>query len=118
VATAIHLYEAVLATLAIVVWHFYQVFFDPDVYPMNWAWWDGKISFEHYREEHGLDTDTLLDAARAEANREKQESARVEAEPASAADASHAEEIVTTERCVGVVNDQGSMHHGGHNEIG
>ena len=33
VATAIHFYEAVLATLAIIVWHFYQVFFDPDVYP-------------------------------------------------------------------------------------
>ena len=67
VATAIHLYEAILATLAIVVWHFYQVFFDPDVYPMNWAWWDGKMSFEHYREEHGLDTKTLLESARAEA---------------------------------------------------
>jgi cytochrome b subunit of formate dehydrogenase len=66
VATAIHFYEAVLATLAIVVWHFYQVFFDPDVYPMNWAWWDGKVSFEHYREEHALDTQTLLEAAEAE----------------------------------------------------
>jgi cytochrome b subunit of formate dehydrogenase len=66
VATAIHLYEAVLATLAIVVWHFYQVFFDPDVYPMNWAWWDGKMSYEHYREEHGLDSETLLAAARSE----------------------------------------------------
>jgi cytochrome b subunit of formate dehydrogenase len=68
VATAIHFYEAVLATLAIVVWHFYQVFFDPDVYPMNWAWWDGKMSFEHYREEHGLDSQTLLEASRAEAD--------------------------------------------------
>ncbi len=67
VATAIHFYEAVLATLAIVVWHFYQVFLDPDVYPMNWAWWDGKMSFEHYREEHGLDTETLLKAAREDA---------------------------------------------------
>jgi len=67
VATAIHFYEAVLATLAIVVWHFYQVFLDPDVYPMNWAWWDGKVSFEHYREEHALDTATLLEAARADA---------------------------------------------------
>jgi len=55
VATAIHFYEAVLATLAIVVWHFYQVFLDPDVYPMNWAWWDGKMPLRHYREEHGLD---------------------------------------------------------------
>jgi formate dehydrogenase gamma subunit len=63
IATAVHFYEAVLATLAIIVWHFYQVFFDPDVYPMNWAWWDGKVSFEHYREEHALDVETLLRAS-------------------------------------------------------
>jgi len=69
VATAIHFYEAVLATLAIVVWHFYQVFLDPDVYPMNWAWWDGKMSFEHYEEEHGLDGATLLEAVRSEASK-------------------------------------------------
>ena len=62
VATSIHYYEAILATLAIVVWHFYQVFFDADVYPMNWAWWDGKMPVEHYREEHALDSATL-DAA-------------------------------------------------------
>ncbi len=59
VATAIHYYEAILATLAIVVWHFYEVFFDPDVYPMNWTWWDGKMSVEHYREEHPLDAESL-----------------------------------------------------------
>jgi cytochrome b subunit of formate dehydrogenase len=53
IATAIHFWEAVLATLAIVVWHFYQVIFEPDVYPMNWAWWDGRISEEEYAEEHG-----------------------------------------------------------------
>ncbi len=61
-ATAVHFYEAVLATLAILVWHFYQVFFDPDVYPMNWAWRDGKMSVEHYKEEHALDTETLAEA--------------------------------------------------------
>jgi cytochrome b subunit of formate dehydrogenase len=59
VATAIHYYEAILATLAILVWHFYQVFFDPDVYPMNGAWLDGKMPLDHYREEHGLDAATL-----------------------------------------------------------
>ena len=37
IATSIHFYEAVLATLAIVVWHFYHVIFDPDVYPLNTA---------------------------------------------------------------------------------
>ena len=63
VATAIHFYEAILATLAIVVWHFYQVFFDPDVYPMNWAWWDGKMPVEHYRHEHELDAEALTEAA-------------------------------------------------------
>jgi len=61
VATSVHFYEAILATLAIVVWHFYQVFFDPDVYPMNWAWWDGKMPVEHYRHEHGLDTESLAE---------------------------------------------------------
>jgi cytochrome b subunit of formate dehydrogenase len=66
IATAIHFYEAVLATLAIIVWHFYQVFFDPDVYPMNWAWWDGKMTLHHYREEHGLDNAAPTEAPLAE----------------------------------------------------
>jgi cytochrome b subunit of formate dehydrogenase len=38
----VHFYEAVLATLAIVVWHFYMVIFDPEVYPMDSAWLTGK----------------------------------------------------------------------------
>jgi hypothetical protein len=62
VATAVHFYEAVLATLAIVVWHFYQVFLDPDVYPMNWAWWDGKMTLHHYQDEHGLDSAVIANA--------------------------------------------------------
>ena len=64
VATAVHFYEAILATLAIIVWHFYQVFADPDVYPMNWAWWDGKMPVEHYKHEHELDTESLTDKNR------------------------------------------------------
>jgi hypothetical protein len=42
VATVVHFYEAVLATLAIVVWHFYFVIFDPLVYPMDTAWLTGR----------------------------------------------------------------------------
>lgn len=42
IATAIHFYEAILATLAILVWHMYWVVFDPDVYPMDMSWWSGK----------------------------------------------------------------------------
>jgi cytochrome b subunit of formate dehydrogenase len=62
VALAVHFYEAVLATLAIFVWHFYQVFLDPDVSPMNWAWFDGKMSVEHYKREHELDTESIAQA--------------------------------------------------------
>ena len=42
VSTAIHFYEAVLATLAILVWHFYSVMLDPLVYPMDMAWLHGR----------------------------------------------------------------------------
>jgi len=42
VALTIHYYEAILACLAILVWHFYHVIFDPDVYPLNWAFWTGR----------------------------------------------------------------------------
>ncbi len=59
IATTIHYYEAILATLAIIVWHLYHVIFDPDVYPMNWAWFDGKVSEEHsgVTEEHKIDSE-------------------------------------------------------------
>lgn len=57
VAVTIHYYEAILACLAIVVWHFYHVFLAPGVYPMNFAWWDGKVSKQWHDEEHPLDHD-------------------------------------------------------------
>jgi formate dehydrogenase gamma subunit len=56
VALTIHYYEAILACLAIVVWHFYHVIFDPDVYPLNWACWNGKVSRHWQEEEHPLET--------------------------------------------------------------
>jgi cytochrome b subunit of formate dehydrogenase len=42
VAQVIHYYEALLATLAILVWHLYWVIFDPNEYPTNPAWLIGK----------------------------------------------------------------------------
>jgi hypothetical protein len=55
VAITVHYYEAILACLAILVWHFYHVIFDPDVYPFNWACWNGKVSRHWHEEEHPLD---------------------------------------------------------------
>jgi cytochrome b subunit of formate dehydrogenase len=48
-ATAVHWYEAILATLAIAIWHFYMVVFDPDIYPMDRAWLTGGADAEHVR---------------------------------------------------------------------
>jgi len=59
VATTIHYYEALLACLAIVVWHFYHVMFDPDVYPLNTACLDGRISEELQTHEHPLEISTV-----------------------------------------------------------
>ena len=50
-----------LATLAIIVWHLYGVIFDPDAYPMNWAWYDGRMSIEHYEHEHPLDARAMAE---------------------------------------------------------
>ena len=44
VVTAIHYYEAMLACLAILMWHCYFVIFDPDEYPMKWTWITGLPS--------------------------------------------------------------------------
>lgn len=59
VARAIHFYEAILATLTIVVWHFYSVIFDPDVYPMNWAWINGHLTEHEMKLEHGLELERI-----------------------------------------------------------
>ncbi len=55
IARTIHFYEACLATSTIVVWHFYFVIFNPDVYPMNTAWLTGKISEAEMAEEHPIE---------------------------------------------------------------
>ena len=56
IALTIHYYEAILACLAIIVWHFYHVIFDPDVYPANWACLNGKVSAHWQEEEHPLES--------------------------------------------------------------
>ncbi len=54
-ATAIHLYEAILASLAILVWHFYFVIFSPAVYPMNFSMITGYLSREEMQQEHAIE---------------------------------------------------------------
>jgi formate dehydrogenase gamma subunit len=51
VTTAVHFYEAILATFSILVWHFYFVIFDPDVYPLKWTVLTGRAPEHEVREE-------------------------------------------------------------------
>jgi cytochrome b subunit of formate dehydrogenase len=62
ISRTIHFYEAILATLAIIVWHFYFVLFNPDVYPMNLAWLTGRMSEREMLEEHPLELKRLKEA--------------------------------------------------------
>jgi formate dehydrogenase gamma subunit len=63
VATLIHYYEAILATLAILVWHMYFVIFNPDVYPMNLSWLFGTITEEEMEDEHPLELERISEEA-------------------------------------------------------
>jgi len=52
VSQTIHYYEAILATLAIIIWHFFFTVFHPDEYPMSTIWLNGEMSIEEWREKH------------------------------------------------------------------
>jgi cytochrome b subunit of formate dehydrogenase len=59
ISRTIHFYEAILATLAIFVWHFYFVLFNPDIYPMSLTWLTGFVSENEMREHHPLELERL-----------------------------------------------------------
>ncbi|MCL4515499.1 MAG: cytochrome b/b6 domain-containing protein [Firmicutes bacterium] len=52
VALIMHSDEALLAVLAIFIWHFYNVHWNPDIFPMNWTMFTGRISLARLKEEH------------------------------------------------------------------
>jgi cytochrome b subunit of formate dehydrogenase len=54
VSETVHFYEAVLASLAIIVWHWFFVMFRPQEYPMSFTCVDGKMTIVHYKEEHKM----------------------------------------------------------------
>ncbi len=66
-ARTVHFYEAILATLAIVVWHLYFVVFNPDVYPMNLSWLTGRMSEKEMADGHALELERLKASRRDEA---------------------------------------------------
>lgn len=59
VANLIHLMEAILAALAIVIWHFYNVHINPDVSPMATHWITGYLTEEEMEHEHPLELERI-----------------------------------------------------------
>ena len=51
-ATLVHYFEAILATLAIVIWHFYFTMLNPNVFPLSKAMITGKISRHEMELDH------------------------------------------------------------------
>jgi cytochrome b subunit of formate dehydrogenase len=47
-----HSDEALLAALAIFLWHFYNQHLRPSVFPMSWAWITGRITADALYDEH------------------------------------------------------------------
>ena len=50
-----HGYEAMLAFLAIIIWHMYNVHLNPEVFPMSRIWLDGRITGHQLRTLHALE---------------------------------------------------------------
>ena len=60
IAKEAHSDEALLATLAIIIWHFYNVHFNPRKFPMNRVWITGRISEGEMVEEHPLEYEQIV----------------------------------------------------------
>jgi len=54
-----HSDEAMLAIIAIFVWHFYNVHFSPNFFPMNFVWLHGKMSRKEMEYEHPLELEKI-----------------------------------------------------------
>jgi len=60
IAREMHSDEALLATLVIIGWHFYNVHFNPHKFPMSKVWLTGKITEKEMKEEHGLEYEKMM----------------------------------------------------------
>jgi len=56
----VHSYEAMLAFLAIIIWHMYNVHLNPEVFPMSKVWLNGKITGHELRTLHPLEHERIL----------------------------------------------------------
>jgi formate dehydrogenase subunit gamma len=88
VARVLHSYEALLAMLAIIVWHLYNAHLAAEVFPMSWVWITGKISEEQLKAEHPLEYEEYK-KAKPRARPQVEPKVRIQPEPEPAASNPH-----------------------------
>ena len=66
-----HAEESVLAFLVITLWHLYNVHTAPGRFPVQWTFWNGKITRDHQIEEHFLEYERQVKEGVAECEEEK-----------------------------------------------
>ncbi|RJP73672.1 MAG: cytochrome b/b6 domain-containing protein [Candidatus Zixiibacteriota bacterium] len=75
IAKEAHSDEALLATLAIIIWHFYNVHLNPHKFPMSKTWITGKISKEEMLDEHPLEYEEIMQRKNQESSGQSQRKA-------------------------------------------
>jgi formate dehydrogenase subunit gamma len=60
IAREMHSDEALLATLVIIGWHFYNVHLNPHKFPMSKVWMNGKMTIKEMQDEHPLELEEIL----------------------------------------------------------
>jgi cytochrome b subunit of formate dehydrogenase len=60
----VHSYEALLAFLAIIIWHMYNVHLNPENFPMSKIWLNGRITGHELRTLHPLEYERILEERR------------------------------------------------------
>jgi cytochrome b subunit of formate dehydrogenase len=60
-ARLVHGYEAILAFLAVILGHLYNVHLKPGVWPMNRVWLDGKMTAMELKQHHPKEYDRWLE---------------------------------------------------------
>lgn len=81
VADVIHLYEAWLASLSILIWHLYHVAFKPSGHGVSMVMATGELTLEEMKHEHPRELDTLPASSSIEPTNEGEEAEEASHEP-------------------------------------